>query len=282
MVDRTMQKYGIPSWMKPYIYRYIRSNPMNAIKQATSFIDVKRKKGEVTRKYVKLPNGMTFDMGFVNNILSLFYYGEERICWMYRKWSIGPADYEHAEHKRRFSELAGLDERHVHAIRNLMQGLGISPREPSREAVDVFDYIEGIEDWDDRVVATGFLLKYSYAYPFGFVFYKVFYPASPEFMRSFGKVFVDDRNLSTWLDGEAVRIIRDGADEAHLLGLTRTILSKTFGSIEAEMRAAKKVGIENEARLLRDISVAYPLHELSSILPHINADREVEGIIKGR
>lgn len=277
-----MQRYNIPTWMKPYIIRYIRENPINAIKQATSFIEIKRKKGEVTNKYVKLPNGMTFDMGFVNNILSLFYYGEERLSKMYAEWATEPVDYEHAEYKARFNELSKLSEKHVRAIRNLIQGLGIKPQAPSKEAIEVFDYISQIRDWDDRIIASGFIIKYSYAYPFGFVFYKVFYPASPEFMRSFGKVFINDTERSKWLEEEAERIIKEREESDQTLNLTRDILKKTFKSIQAEMVEAKKAGIEKEAKLLRDISVAYPFHTLEGIIPEIDAQKEVNQIINSR
>jgi hypothetical protein len=72
VVDPLLKKYGIPVWVKPYLKEYVKSDPVNAIKRATSFIDVKRKKGQVTNNSVVLPNNTAFKTESVVGIVSLF------------------------------------------------------------------------------------------------------------------------------------------------------------------------------------------------------------------
>lgn len=278
IVEKTMQRYNMPAWLKPYIYSYIKSNPLSAIKHATSFIEIRRKKGEITREYVRLPNGLTFDIKFINEILSLFYYGEERIGSIYARWSKEPG-YENSEYKKRFAELSVLSKKHQRAIRNLMQGIGITPVKPRREVIEVFDYVESTSEWHDRILISGLFIKYSYSYPFAFVFYKVFYPVAPEFMRSFGKAFTADDASKTWLDIETKRIVKE-TENGHLMELARNVLTKTAASINSEVKIAKENKVEPEVKLLRDISVAYPLHMVSEFGVQIDPDKEAKDIIK--
>ncbi|MCL4390724.1 hypothetical protein M1578_00775 [Candidatus Marsarchaeota archaeon] len=279
VVDKTLEKYNVPTWLKPYIYDYVKSDPINAIKRATSFIEVRRKRGEVTREYVRLPNGMEFNIDFIQHVLSLFHYGEERIAAIYEKWSKEPTGYDYVQYANHFSQLAETTKKHVRAIRNLMEGMGIKPLEPTPEAVAVFDGLSAISDWKSRVLASGLLLKYTYGYPFGFIFYRVFYPASPEFMRSFGKAFKNDSNANTWLEEEAKRIVKEKElEDSAITELAENLLSKAYDSVGSELKIAKKAHVEREAQLLMDVSLAYPLHALYEQGLEIDIDSEIKKI----
>lgn len=279
IIDRTMQKYGIPMWFKPYLAGYIRSNPVSAIRHATSFVETRRKKGEITRDHVVLPNGLEFKMGFITELLSLFYYGEERLSDIYEGWSREPG-YDDLEYKKRFMEFSALSKRHIRAIRNLMEGIGIEPRQPGKEITGLFDHIESIGEWQDRVLMSGILIKYSFSYTFGFVFFKVFYPVATDFMRSFGKTFTSTTPTTSWLNSEAERIVMEEANSSHILEFTRSNLERISRSIESEMPLAKANGIGNEARLLHTISIAYPLHVLHDLGMRIDVEKEVKSIMK--
>lgn len=281
MVDKALDKYNIPTWLKPYIYDYVKGDPLNAVRRATSFIEVRRKRGEVTRSYVRLPNGMEFGMEFIQHVLSLFHYGEERIAEIYESWSKEPAGYDYVQYARGFGQLAETTRKHVRAIRNLMEGMGIRPLPPTPEAMSVFDALNSLSDWKARVLASGLILKYTYGYPFGFVFYRVFYPASPEFMRSFGKAFKSNDGDNAWLEDEAKRIVREREmDEGNMISIAEDLLSKAYNSVGAELQTAKKARIEREAQLLMDVSLAYPLHALYDQGLGIDVDAEIKKIKK--
>ena len=49
VVDSVLARYKLPAWVKPYVYKYAKDNPLSAVKFAISLVDVKRRKGEVTR-----------------------------------------------------------------------------------------------------------------------------------------------------------------------------------------------------------------------------------------
>ncbi len=278
LVDRTMHRYGLPPWLKPYVFDYIKSNPLNAIKHATSFIEIRRKKGEITREHVRLPNGFTFRIGFIEEMLSLFRYGEERIDQIYGRWAAEPG-YEDLERKKRYRELSLLSKKHLRAIDNLMEGIGIELRKPKKEVKELFDYIEALSSWDDRIIASGIFIKYSFSYPFGFVFYKVFYPVAPEFMRSFGKAFNATTEATHWLEGEAKKIAFEKKDSGELRGITEQLLARISASISSEEQTAKANGIANEVKLLQNIALAYPLHVLAELGVDIEVSKEVKKVL---
>ncbi len=281
IVNKTMEKYGLPPWVKPYVFEYIKGNPMGAIRHATSFVEIRRKKGEITREYVRLPNGLTFKIDFIEEVLSLFHYGEERIDEIYGRWSKEPG-YDNLERKKHFAELSQLSKRHLRAIKNLMEGIGIQQRQPRRGVVELFDYISSLKDWDDRILASGIFIKYSFSFPFGLVFYKVFYPVAPEFMRSFGKAFTVKTDATQWLEAESKRIAFEKRDSEHLRELADQLLSRISSSISSEESLAKSSGISGEIKLLRDVSVAYPLHVLSELGSPIDVDKKVKAITRKR
>lgn len=276
LIDSIMEKYGLPTWIKPYVYRYARENPMSTVKYAISLIDVKRKKGEVTKTNVRLPNGTIFEMESVLKLLNLFFYGEENMARIERIWGTGSKDHN-AEYENNFMEMAEIDMKRTRAIKNLAEGLGHNVGQQPESLAKTFDYISRIEPWSDRVITTGIILRYSYAVTFGIVFYKAFYPVSPEFMRSFGKAFERKDVKERWDTEEAGRLVQAGAvNREHVLQLTREVLSLIFSSIDGNMRLAKELGLEKEVKLLSDISIAYPFQKLLEMGMEVDVEKEVK------
>lgn len=280
VVDSAIEKYGLPEWVRPYVYKYAKGSPISAVKFAISLLDVKRKKGEVTKSHVTLPNGTTFEMQSVLRLLNIFFYGEENISRLEEVWATKSID-RNAEYERRFLEMSEADSKRTRAIKNLIEGLGHPVGECPASVERVFDAISRIEPWKDRIVATGIVLRYSYATTFGMLFYKVFYPVSPEFMRSFGKAFENKNGSERWDTIEAERMLMDGnIDSKHVIGLARNVLSELLQLIESNMGLAKELGLEKEVRLLSEISIAYPFQRLSEMGIDINVEKEVSEVKK--
>ncbi len=280
LIESTLQKYGIPEWVKPYIYRYARENPIAVVKFAISLIDVKRRKGELTKDHIKLPNGTEFSIESILKLLNLFYYGEENMARIERDWVANSHD-RNAEYERNYTDISETEYRRTRAIKNLAEGLGHSVGEQPESLTRVFDYISKIESWQDRVIVTGIILRYSYATTFGTVFYKVFYPVSPEFMRSFGKAFETKDGQERWDTQESIKLIKENSiDREHVLEISRSILTEVLCSIESNMRLARELGLEKEVRLLGEISIAYPFQRLSEIGLELNVENEVKLVRK--
>lgn len=200
LVDSAMDRYGVPAWVRPYAHRYIKENPISAVKFAISLVDVKRKKGEVTKSEVKLPNGKAFKTESILKLLNLFFYGEDCMAIMESGWAEKSLNHN-ADYESHFVQMADIDSKYARAIKNLTEGLGRSVGDKPQTLGYAFDYIAKIEPWEDRIIATGIILTSAYAKTFGTVFYKVFYPVSPEFMRSFGRHLAIRRRK----DGMALR-----------------------------------------------------------------------------
>jgi hypothetical protein len=278
LVDSTLEKYKLPEWVRPYVYRYVKDNPLSAVKYAISLIEVKRKKGEVTKTHVKLPNGTVFNIQSILKLLNLFFYGEECIADLEKTWATSSID-RNAEYEKHFLELADMDYRRTRAIKNLAEGLGHTVGEQPKSLMKRFDRISKLESWHDRVIATGVILRYSYAATFGIVFYKVFYPVSPEFMRSFGKAFGSNDDKERWDTEEARKLIENNiVNREHLLELMRKVLVEVSCSIELNRKLAKELGLEREVSLLSEISLAYPFQWLSDAGLDINVDNEVRAV----
>lgn len=281
LVDSAMAKYNVPEWVRPYAYKYVRGNPISSVRFAISLVDTKRRKGEVTSKSVRLPNGKSFKIESILRVLGLFFYGEDMIAHIERAWAEGSI-IGNAEYERRFSAMSELDARHARAIKNLAEGLGgrVSGRQDSLAMT--FDYISGIQDWNARVFVTGLVLRYSYARTFGSVFYRVFYPVAPEFMRSFGKAFSSKSRDANWDTEEAERLVRSGAiGREQLLELARETLARILRSIDANAPLAKELGMGKEVALLSEISIAYPFHRLSELGVRLDVKEEI-GLVKAR
>ena len=280
LVDSALEKYSLPQWVRPYVYRYARENPVSTVKFAISLVDVKRKKGEVTKTQVKLPNGTTFSMNSILKILNLFYYGEDKMARLENSWATAAMDHN-ADYENHFLEMSEIDRKRTRAIKNLAEGLGHSVGEEPESIARAFDRVSKLESWQDRVIATGIILRFSYATTFGILFYRVFYPVSPEFMRSFGKAFVDKSGPERWDTEEAKRLIQSGAvDKEHVIQLTRDVLAQVLGSIQSNMGLAKELKLEKEVMLLSDISMAFPFQKLSELGLQIDVEGEVKLVKK--
>ena len=195
---------------------------------------------------------------------------------MYGLWSERAAEPNHT-YSEHFYNTAATDDRHARAIKNLIEGLGYKIGDAPKELMDVFDYVERMDSWNDRIIAAAIVLRGAYANAFGIMFYKVFYPASQEFMRSFGKAFKDSE--ASWECDEAMHIIHEGiVPEDHVLELTRSILLRVAYSISANMQMATRSGIEPEIKLLSEIAVAYPFHTLRELGIDVDVKKEVNNI----
>ncbi len=279
LVDSLLGRYAIPAWVKPYIYGYIKKNPIGAIRYATSFIDVKRRKGEVTGSYVRLPNGVEFGIEDVVHILSLFHYGEERAAQTYEKWAKEPVP-DRKEYSEFYADMSETAEKHARAIKNLIEGIGHRPDAPSKEAVAVFDYLESLEDWKERLICTNIIIKYSYGVVFGTAFYKAFYFVMPEYMRTFGKAFQGTEEVARRGDEVARRILREEYAGNDIKPLFEKIMRLIIRSVMAETRIAKKAKIEKEIELLSSISIAYPLVIFREEGVDVDVDEEVARVLK--
>lgn len=277
LIESTMAKYGIPAWAKPYIYRYASRHPLSAIKHAKSFVDVRRKRGEVTSKFVKLPNGMAIELQLIAKLVSMFFYSEKRMMEITNSWLSGmqPTNTLYTKH---FEIEVEAQAKRMRALNNLAEGLNLKIDENAEQLSSVYDYVASLTDWKERIIATNMILRYSYAKSFGFIFYKMFYPVSPELMRTLGKAFAETEN-SRWGENEAQRVVRD-AEISHerLVEITAQLLARIYRSIEDNRALAAKAGMVNEVELLRDIAIAYPLHAINELGVQIDVDKEVKEI----
>jgi len=153
IVGKALAKYAVPDWVRPYILKHAMAHPVSTVKFALSLVDTKRKKGEVMKGYVRLPNGMRIRMEYVLRFLNLFYYGEKRMAEMYGLWSVRAAEPVRA-YSEHFRNAANIKDRHARAIRNLIEGLGYKIGDAPKELMSVFDYVEDIESWKDRIIAA--------------------------------------------------------------------------------------------------------------------------------
>lgn len=278
LVDSALEKYGLPRWMKPYIINYLKGNSVGAVKRAVSFVNVGRKKGIITKNQIMLPNGTKFEKEQILRLVSLFFYGEERLGEISSNWAGAAADSNPA-HTKHFETMAGIESKRARAIKSMVQVLASKPTEPTKEIVDLYDYIESLKSWNERLIAKNIILYNSFAMPLGYVFYKVFYPVSPEFMRSFGTAFSNRDEEEVMSAEEACNIVRNKTIEnQRLMLITENILSRVARSVDAEMKDAKRAGVEREAILLKDVAVAFPLHKLKELGVNIDVDKEVVAI----
>ncbi len=279
-IEDLLNKYNMPIWINDYIQEYIKSDPINALKRGVSFIEVKRKRGVVTSSYVVLPNGIKFNMSTVIYILSLFYYGEKEIEQISESWS-SIVDPVHPSYIKHFVNISKLEKKHIRAIKNLMDGLTRRPEEPPESVKEVFNYIKNLSTWQQRFVALYLILRYSYSAVFGQIFYKVFYFVMPEFMRSFGKVYIDSNGDIKWGIEETKRIIKSKEiSNEDVIKLSEDLLSRISVSVKGEMHLAVDADIEKEANLMLKIAIAYPLHQLKDYGVKLDINEEEEIIKK--
>jgi len=281
LVDKALEKYALPSWLKPYVLDYLKGNSTaTAIKRATSFINVGRKKGTITKSEIVLPNGVKFGSDQILHLVSLFFYGEERMSKRSKKWRRTNGDGNRT-HLNYVAEISNVEIKRARAIRSLIDGLGHKPIDPTPELMDLFNYVEGLNTWGERLLAKKIILYNSFALPFGYIFYKVFYPISPEFMRSFGTVFSSKAPEEFAGEEEASIIIQNnGIKRERLMEITEDVLVLIAKALRAELKNAKKAGIEREVILLGKVAIACPLHRLQRIGVDLNVEAEISRIRK--
>jgi hypothetical protein len=283
LIDAAMRRYNVPQWLRPYIYKYAKKSNVDTIKQAIGFINVRRRKGELTKKHVILPNGTKFEIDAVVHILNQFYYGISKTGEIAKAWSTDASTALVPELASHFREIAAARQKHAKALRNMMDGLGGKIYEPTTEIKEVFDKVKLIDEPIKRALALDIIIRDAYSRPFGFIFYKVFYPVSPEFMRSLGKVFSIKSSSDAWIEEFISDRLRNGQITAEdIMELSRELLKLIYVSIDSEIHLAKKAGIEPEANLLRDISIAYPLHTLQGMGVGIDINYEMKKIVNDR
>jgi hypothetical protein len=280
IVDSTMKRYGVPEDLRPFIYRYAKNSNVDAIRQAISFINIRRKKGEITSKYVKLPNGVSFDIEDVVHVLNQFHYGLEAMARLAREWAADRAGYEDPKISMCFSAISKSREKQARALRNLVEGLRYTTGNPTEEIVDVFGKVGALTELPDRMIATNVIIKGAYSRPFGFILYKVFYPVSSEFMRSLGKIFENDGAQDAWIDSR-IRELLSNSQQARdrAIALSERLLPAIYLSIERERKFVKSIGVLNETKLMRDISIAYPLSILREMGVDVNVEEEFRNIV---
>ena len=281
LIDKIMKKYGVPDWVKPYVYAYIRNNPLNAVRRGISFIDVKRKRGRITGNVIELPNSVQFEVSDVTRIVGLFYAGEEESSRIAESWSKDLHDYDSKRYAEHFAALSEIEQKHLRAIKNMLEGLGKKSGSETAEVRALFEKLGSITDWKERMISYDLVLKSSYGSTFGNIFYKVFYPVMPEYMRSFGKAFSSEDAETGWGHEEAKRIIRDGEiDTQRLVQLFHDLLPLVGSIINTNMDIADKAGISKEVSLLRDIAIAYPVYVAKECGADIDAEKETAAILE--
>jgi len=276
LIDAFLIKYSLPSWLKPYIKEYLKRNN-NSIKYVLTFVKYGRKKGKVLNNKVVLPNGVVFKKKHISHLLNLFYFGVIRMRDVSYLWSnvyLGNNIL-----RLRFINIADVENKRAIALKNLIEGLnyGIDKNPPSEGMNNVFKYLESLNDWNERLIAKEIILNYSYAIPFGYIFYRVFYPVSSEFMKNFGKSFNNHEPYELINKKEAENIIIDEKIEYEKLKeLVETLENYISISIDSEMKNAKDANIYNEVLLLRDVAIAYPIFKIKELNPKFDFSYIIE------
>ncbi|MGC8586890.1 MAG: hypothetical protein ACP5K9_01200 [Candidatus Micrarchaeia archaeon] len=276
VIDPIIKKYNLPPWVKLYAAKYIKKNPSKVISAAFGFVNYGRKKGAISGGKIILPNKYEFDIDTVAYISELFLYGDRKLAEIATIWSSRQMD----PYKDHYAKLSKAYESDAHAINSLLEGLKKKPNfEPTKELEELFAYIKGIDNAYMRIVALDFIIKYAYAKTFGSVFFKAFYPVSPEFMRQLKSVLNYNSGEFSFGEAEAMRIIKEKViPETELLESAKRILMLICNSIKSEMQIAKKAGIATEISLLGEVSIAYPLHIIADAGVSISPDAEAESI----
>lgn len=280
IVDKALERYKIPLWIRPYIYKYASRNKLQTIKFALSLINVGRRKGAITKDFVIMPNGTKFKSDAVLELVYLFLNGEEQIAQIERAWSNDPI-HHNAKYESMYADLNEFNSRRARAVRNLIEGMGSgidAAKGAKKENLTIFREIEKLDDWNERLIATGIVINYSYMKTFGSVFFRVFYPIAPELMRNLGKAFASSyRHKSERQDtAEARRIIAEHKlSDEQIIGITRRLLVAIKQTIDENIYLAESLGVKNEIEMMEEIAIAYPLHMLKLMGVSLDVSEEV-------
>jgi hypothetical protein len=271
LVDKAMDRYDVPEWARPYVYKYVSRNKVDSIKMAINLVAFGRKKGRITDDYAILPNGMKFKMQSLTKLIGLFFHGEQRLADLESYWAsnhvVGNPEYESG-----YLALADCDYKGARAMKNLVEGLKYRMPEDNGSLDRLFGRLSRLERWDERVFASGIILNHCYMKPFAGMFMRVFHPIVPEFMRNFNKAFTLKDQIERWDLLEARRLIATGKiSEKRVKELSEDLLGLVSKSIDDNLDIAKELGIKEEISLLKEISLEYPIHVLDDLgvpLPH--------------
>ena len=278
LVDAVLRKYGLPPWMKDYIREYIKGADAGTMKMAMGFLKVGRRRGVIKGGEIILPNGKVFRKKHMLHLLNLCYYYEKRVSEISERWATTETDHAPL-HEHHFLMMSNIEAQRARAIKNLISAMKAKPYAPNPEHSALFDYVGSLRDWDTRVIAKKLILYYSFAKVFGLVFYRLFYPVSPEFMRSFGKVFYKKEEVERFGEREAEMIVKERRISGEkFASLTDNILELTARAIDSEMSTAKAAGVEREVELLKNIALAYPLYRLNDLGMGMDVKNELSAV----
>ena len=265
LVDRAMDKYGVPEWARPYVYKYVSRNKVDLVKTAIGMVGFGRKKGQITSEYAILPNGRKFRMQSIIKLLSVFFHGEHRLANLESDWAKNHTT-GNSEYAEGYMVLAEGDYKGARAMNNLVEGLRYKMPEDNGTLDPLFGRLTRLESWDERILASGIILNYCYMKPFAGMLMRVFYPVVPEFMRSFNKAFAQDKSGERWDLLEARKLIATGKiSKERAASLANELLGLVSKSIDSNIALATELGIKEEILLLKEVSVAYPTHILREL-----------------
>lgn len=265
LVDSAMDRYGVPAWARPYVYKYVSRNRTDAIRAAIGMVGFGRKKGEIKDGYVVLPNGRKFKIESIAKLLAIFFHGEQRLADLENYWA-SKHDVGNPVYEREYLQLSEADYKGARAMKNLMEGLKHKIPADNGSLDQLFGRLTRLHSWEERIFASGIILNYCYMKPFAGMFMKVFHPIVPEFMRNFNKAFTNENEGERWDMMEARRLIETGKiSRERAVELTEELTSLVAKSINNNLPIAKELGIVEEISLLKELSLAYPKQVLSEL-----------------
>ena len=274
-LDKVLEKQGIPTWAVGPIVEYLRSRKekIGTIKSLLAIIS-SRKKPVLTKTTIKLQNGMEFKIKDILYVVSLFYFGEAMMHRILEKW-MQEKSKPALEYTLHFQQLLDITDTHKNAIKNLLDGMDYNLVAPPQHIKAVFDAVEHVSNWDERIFVIGFLLRNTYDASFGAVFYKIFYKISPEYMKLVSAALDYKADEAKWFEAKSVSIISENKISPNkVIELTHSIVFLINKSIKKEMSRARKMHIYSEIDLLRRIAIAHVFTELSNFVPGIDANKE--------
>ena len=265
LVDSAMDRYGVPEWARPYVYKYVSRNKVETIRKAIGMVGFGRKRGRIAGDYAVLPNGMRFRMDSIIKLLGVFFHGEHRLADLESYWANNHA-VGNPEYEKGFLELADSDYKGARAMKNLVEGLRRKMPDDNGTLDQLFGRLARLESWEERIFASGMILNHCYMKPFAGMFMRVFYPIVPEFMRSFNKAFTLKESKERWDLLEARRLVSTGRiSRERAIALKDELLPLVSKSIDNNMMIAKELDIKDEISLLKEIALAYPNQVLSEL-----------------
>lgn len=274
LVDSAMDRYGVPEWARPYVYKYVSRNKVDVVKAAIAMVGFGRKKGRITDDYAILPNGMKFGMQSIVKLLGIFFHGEHRLADLESYWA-GSHAVGNPEYEAGYAALAESDYKGARAVKNLVEGLKYRMPEDNGSLDRLFGRLSRLESWEERIFASGIILNYCYTKPFAGMLMRVFYPIAPEFMKSFGKAFTLKERSERWDLLEARRLVSTGRiSSERAIELKDELLPLVSKSIDSNMMIAKELDIKDEISLLKEIALVYPVRVMSELGINTSPDSE--------